>query len=276
MFARICGALALIFCLTAGLDARDLKAEEIVAKHLASIGTAEKRKEIKNIVLLGLSTFESKLPERKSAGKVAIVSEPENLLFIASFAADSYRYEKIGVFGGKLNVPFTNPGVRSPLGDFLMEHPSILKNGLFSGALSLTWALGDENAKKGKMIAAGTKKIDGRKVYVIDYYAQNSDSLKIQLFFDAETFQHLRSNYREEFNGKESTFGTLGQVNGYVVQLTEDFGDFKTSDGITLPSTAKVHYMGSSRKGTYEYDWEFKVAEMKFNQPLKEGFFAFD
>ncbi|MDQ3179872.1 MAG: hypothetical protein M3Q33_05065 [Acidobacteriota bacterium] len=271
-----CFVICLILFLISQSIAQELKLAEVISKHAASIGTVEKRKELKNIVLLGFSVFESKLPQRKSAGKLAIVSDKSNLLFISSFTGEGYPFEKIGIFEGKINVPFVSPGIRSPLGDFLWEHPGILKSGLFSGSMSLTWSLLEENLKKGKLKLAGTKKIDGRKAYVIEYFTEgNSDSLKIRLYFDAETFQHIRSQYREEFAGKEATFGTLGQINGYVVELTETFGDFKTSDGITLPNASKVRYMGSSSKGTYEYDRVFKVTEAKFNQPLKEGFFNF-
>lgn len=269
-----------VVCLTLFLIsqsiAQELKLEEVVSKHAASIGTIEKRKELKNIVLLGSSVFESKLPQRKSAGRVAIVSDKSNLLFISSFMSESYPFEKIGIFEGKINVPFITPGIRSPLGDFLWERPSILKSGLFSGSMALTWSLLEENLKKGKLKLGGTKKIDGRRAYVIEYFTEGTSAeFTIRLYFDTETFQHIRSQYREEFTGKQATFGALGQVNGYELELTENFSDFKTSDGITLPNVSKVHYMSSSSRGTYEYDWVFKVTETKFNQPLKEGFFNF-
>ncbi len=277
MSARIvCFAFSLVLFFTFLAAAQQLKLEEVVSKHTASIGTVEKRKELKNMMLLGSSEFRSKLPERKSFGKVAIVSDSSNLLFISSFLADSYPFEKIGFFDGKTNIPFITPGVRSPLGDFLWEHSSILKSGLFLGSMSLNWSFLEENLKKGRMNLAGTKKIDGRKTHVVEYYPEGtSDSFKIRLFFDAENFQHIRSHYREEFAGKQPTFGVLGQSSGFVLELTEIFSDFKNYEGITLPSVSKVHYMGSNSKGTYEYDWIFKVTEIKFNQPLEAGFFNF-
>lgn len=114
------------------------------------------------------------------------------------------------------------------------------------------------------------------KTHVIEFHPQGtSESLKIRLYFDSETFQHVRSEYREEYTGKEATFGQLGQVNGYVMQLIETYKDYKTYDNITLPSNYTVKYMGSSSKGTWEYDWSFKLNEVKFNQPLKDGFFTF-
>lgn len=285
MFAKkICCISFLILFFVAGLAAQDLKLEEVFAKHLASIGNEEKRKQLNNMMLLGYSEFQSKLPQRKSSGKVAIVSDSTNLLFISSFLSENYPYEKIGIFGGKINVPFVSSGIRSPLGDFLWEHPSLLESGLFAGSMSLKWSLLDENFKKSKNQLVGTKKIDGKKMYVVEHYPRgSSEEFKIRLFFDAETFQHVRSEYREEFTGKAPAFPgsrpgiseTFGRVNGYLIQLTEIFGEFQTYEGITLPSLSKVQYMGSSSKGTFEYDWIFRVNEVKFNQTLKENFFTF-
>src|SRR4051812_6613458 len=88
------------------VKAEDLKAEEIVAKHLESIGTKEKREEVKNRMVLGISEFHSKLPARKTGGKMIIVSETNNLFFASSFNSENYPFEKIGYFAGKVNVPF--------------------------------------------------------------------------------------------------------------------------------------------------------------------------
>lgn len=275
---KACYAVYLIiFLITGNAIAQQLNTDNIIAKHLDSIGTEENRKALKNMMLMGMSEFESRLPQRKSLGKVAIVSNSANLLFISSFMAQSYPFEKIGFFDGKINIPFTTPGVRSPLGDFLQEHPDILQNGLFSGSMSLNWRLLDAKSKKGTFSYAGTKKIDGRKAHIIEYFFKgNSPSLKTKLFFDAETFQHIRSEYKDEFEGRQSTFGKLGQDTSFIIELTETFSDFKTYENITLPSASKIHYATSSRSGSWEYDWVFKVSDVKFNQTLKEDFFNFN
>lgn len=285
-FGKLYLVACLVFLFIFNLTAQDLKIEDVVAKHTNSIAKSEKRKELKNMLLLGTSEFSSKLPERKSVGKVAIVSDASNLMLISSFAAESYPYEKIGLFDSKVNIPFVNSAIRSPLGDFLYEHPSILKSGLFSGSMSLQWSLLEENSRRGKINLSGTKKIDGKKLYVVDYYPPgSSEEFKIKLYFDTETFQHVRSEYREQYLGKETPFSgqnpnkanstTLGQSNGYVIQLIETFEDYKTFEDITVPTRYKVQYMGNSSKGVFEYDWVFKLNEVKFNQPLKENFFTF-
>lgn len=268
-------AAALLF--TTVISAADPKPAEIIEKHLNSFATAEKRKSLENMLLIGISDFNSKLPERKSQGRMVIASDAANFMILSSFAAVNYPFERIGMFGGKVNVPFVVSGVRSPLGDFLNEHPRLLTSGLFGGSMSLQWNFLERNTSKGNMNGAGTKKVDGRKAYVVDFYTQgNSDSLSIQMFFDAENFRHLRTRYREVVAGKEAVFGQLGRETGYELILTEDFSDFITQDGVTLPTKTKIHYVSNSGRGTFEYDWVFKVTEVQFNQKLKENFFVFN
>lgn len=281
----ICLIVCLTFLLSIKVTAKELKVEDVISKHLASIGAAEKLKDLKNMMLLGSSEFESKLPQRKSVGKLAIVSNDSNLLFISSFLSDSYPFEKIGLFGGKIDLPFAIAGTRSPLGDFLFENPSVLENGLFSGSMSLKWLLFDKDLRKGKVRLAGTKKIGGIQTYAVDYFPRNASSdFKIKLYFDADTFRHIRSEYKEEFDGKAPEFpsakdrtitGGMGQVKGFSIQLIESFSDFKTYENITLPSVSKIRFFGSSEKGVWEYDWTFRVTDVRFNQPLKEDFFKF-
>jgi len=277
MFAiRFYIALCFVFLFSTTSIADELKLEEVISKHLSAIGNLEKRKALKNIMMIGTSEFHSKLPERRSYGKVAIVSDNSNLLFVSSFAAEAYPFEKIGFFKGKMEVPFVTPGIRSPLGDFLWEHPLVLKNGLFSGSMTRQWAFLGDDAKNLKMDLGGIKKIDGQKAYQINFFSGGtSGDLKVKLFFDVETFQHIRSEYREEFSGKQPKFGVLGTTSGYEIELIETFSDFKTYEEFSLPSKHKVQYLVSGTTGTYEYDWTFKISEVKFNQNFSEDFFRF-
>lgn len=277
MSAKIIGYLLFLTILfVSAIQADDLKLQDVIAKHAEAIGTPEKRKNLTNMMLLGLSRFESKLPERKTVGKLAVVSNRSNLLFISSFASESYPFEKIGNFEGKIVVPFVTSGIRSPLGDFLIEHPNLLKSGLFSGSMSLNWNMLSDNLEKGKYNLTGTKKINGRKAYAVEFLGGgNIESFTVRMYFDAETFQHVQSEYRETYTGKQARFGVLGQLSDYTVELKENFSEFKTFDGITLPTVYNVHFESVTSKATYVYDWVFKVNDVKFNQTLKDGFFNF-
>lgn len=260
------------------VKAQELKVEDIISKHLDSIGAKEKREEVKNLMALGTSEFESKLPSRKTAGKAAIVSDADNLLFIVSLASKEYPFEKIGFFADKISLPFVTAGTRSPLGAYINDHSRILSEGLFTGSISSKWSLLNPQLKKGKLKSAGMKKIDGRKTYVLDYYLTgNSNEFTVRLFFDAETFQHLRTEYRHVIAPKQVIFGLSNEHRtGTEIAMTEQFGDFKDENGLSLPHTYKIKYMTASNSGTYEYNWSVTISQYLFNQKLIPNFFSFE
>jgi hypothetical protein len=259
------------------VSAQKLKAEEIIAKHLDSIGTKENRDAVKNRFAIGLSEFESKLPSLKAAGKAILVSDVNNLFFVASFNSKEYPFEKIGIFAEKVNLPFVTAGARSPLGAFIADHSKILTDGLFAGSISSTWQLLSPEIKMEKFKLGGTKKIDGRKAYALDYFASGTSSdFSIRVFFDIETFQHLRTEYIRTIPPKQATFGVLGTQTGVKLELTESFGDFKKVGDLTLPHSYKLQYLSNSNSGVYEFNWRITISEFRINQKLQEGFFNFD
>ena len=272
-------ALVLLFATSSvAIKAQDLKVEDIISKHLDSIGTKEKRAEMKNRMAVGTSEFESKLPTRRTTGKAAIVSDADNLLFIVSLASKEYPFEKVGLFADKISLPFISAGTRSPLGAYINDHSKILSEGLFTGSISSRWSLLNPQLKKGKLISAGIKKIDSGKAYVLDYYLNgSSNEFTIKLFFDAQTFQHVRTEYRHVISGKNVNFGQSGEhLTGTEIAMTEEFGDFKNENGLTLPYSYKIKYLTTSNQGTYEFNWGVTISQYLFNQKLPSNFFSFD
>ncbi len=275
----MCVTLLFVLCLSANFEVRadEPKTEEIIAKHLDSIGTKEKRNALKNRIAGGGSQFESKLPNRKTAGKAVIVSDAKNLFFVTSFNSQEYPFEKIGFFNDKVNIPYVTAGTRSPLGAFIADHNKILSEGLFTEAVSSMWSLSNSSIGKEKFGSAGTKKIDGRKTYALNYYPDGgSTEFTVKLYFDAQTFQHVRTEYRHTIASKQVTFGVLGQQFGVKILLTETFGDFKNADGLALPHSYQIQYLTDSNSGTYEYNWGITISKYLFNQNLAADFFTFD
>lgn len=260
------------------LWAQDLKVEDIVAKHLDSIGTKEKRDTIKNRMALGISSFESKLPAKNTNGKAVIASDDRNLMFLASFNSQEYPFEKIGYFNEKTNLPWVTAGTRSPLGTFLADHAKILSEGLFTGAISEYWTFLDLESRKAKVKTGGTKKVEKKNAYVLEYYPKGlgSTEFTIKLFFDSETYRHIRTEYYDQINPSQDTFGRLGRQAGTKIQLVENFDDFKTVDGLTLPYSYQAEYLTDSNSGVYEFIWGIKIKEYRLNQNLAPDFFKFD
>lgn len=259
------------------VSGQKITADEVIAKHLDSIGTREKRDAVKNRFAVGTSRFESKLPSRKTAGKAIVVSDSGNLFFVASFASQEYPAEKIGFFADKVTLPYITAGNRSPLGAFIADHAKILSDGVLTGSISNMWILLSPQNKKGKFDFGGTKKIDGRKMYVLDYFPTNSSTqFTVKLFFDAGNYQHVRTEYRRTMAPKTAPFGVLGEQTGVRIELTETFGDFKNIEGLTLPHSYQLKYLTDSNSGVYEYNWGITINEYFFNQKLEANFFTFD
>lgn len=275
------GNLLKIFVLIAVLAvpfaAQDLKPEDVIAKHLNAIGKKELRDSIKTLIAAGASEFESRTPVIKGGGKAIVVSDASNLYFVLGLNSKEYPAEKVGYFNGKASLPFIAAGNRSLLGMFLNEHAKMLSDGLFVGGMSLTWILNDPEHRKARFKSAGTKKIDGKKLYAIEYSPANggSSEFSVRLFFD-ESFNHVRTEYKREIQTKQGTFGQANQQASAKMDLTEVFSDFRTVDGITLPYVYRVTFVSNSNQMVNENSWGIRVNQYYFNQQLAPDFFTFD
>ncbi len=256
--------------------AQNLKADEVVLKHLESIGTKENRAGLTSLMAIGESEFESKIPIVKGGGRAVVVSNLENLFFVISLNSKEYPFERVGFFNGKVNLPYINAGTRSMLGLFIAEHEKILSDGIFGGSMSLRWAFWDEK-RKPQVKLSGTKKINDRKVYVLNYMPSGggSSEFSVRLYFDSESFNHVRSDYRREVLRGQGVFGQANQTANAVLQLTEDFSDFKTIDGLTLPHSYQVSFLSNSNTTSNENIWRINVGEYRLNQKLTPDFFTF-
>lgn len=270
--------LFMFAALASVLVAQDLKPEEIIAKHLDAIGKKATRDSLKTMLIGGRGSFEAKNPVVRGGGQAMVVSNPDNLYFMMTFKSNDYPFEKVGYFTDKVSIPFVNSGKRSLLGSFLAEHSKVLSDGLFGGVMSMKWPLMGSGNSKLRLRSLGTKKIDDKKVYAVDFLPSGSGSsdFNIKLYFDAETFRHVRSEYRREFLPGAATFGTSNQIAGSTLSLTENFSDFRTVEGLTLPYAYSVRFNSNTNAAMYENTWGITVVQYIFNQNLTPDFFTFD
>jgi hypothetical protein len=278
---RVFRSFAIFICITLLATmvshAQELSADEIIAKHVASVGKKEVLDQVKTLFALGLSSFESQSPQIKGGGKSMVVSDHGDLMWAISLNSRDYPYEKIGYFKDKVSLPYISAGQRSLLGTFIIEHPRLLTEGLFGGVMSLRWPLFEMKGKS-RIKSLGIKKVDGRKLYALSYQPDGggADEFTIKLFFDSETFAHVRSEYHREFSPANPQFGQANQLSNSEITLTENFGDFKTVDGITLPYTYAVEFSSNSNTSSYKTTWGIKVSQYYINQQLAADFFTFD
>lgn len=270
--------LLFVTCFVSSLGlAKDPTPAEVLAKHYASFGPAEKVASVKTMFVGGAGSFEARTPVVRGGGKAAVVSDPTNLYFIMSLNSREYPFEKIGMFGDKVSLPFVMSGQRSMLGSFLQEHSTILSESLFGGATSLRWITNVAAGSKLKMAFGGTKKINDRKAYAIDVFTgSGSSEFKVRMYFDVENGRHMRSEYKRDLPVRKITFGRQNEIGDARLELTEEFSDFKDSDGLMLPYDYKVTYTSNNGDQNYTASWGVKVINYVFNQKLAPDFFTFD
>src|SRR5262245_55195748 len=136
-----------------------ITAEEVIAKHLESIGPAQNRQAITSRIIAGTSFVVFRTaPTGQAAGKAVLASEGTKNLIGMSFQSPVYPREEFGFNGTSFVAAYVTPGVRSSLGSFLMLHDLVFKQGLMGGTLSSSWPLLDPASRGAKLEYAGTKK----------------------------------------------------------------------------------------------------------------------
>src|SRR5207253_5842816 len=173
-----------------------------------------------------------------------------------------YPFEKMGFNGKTVYVASLKPGVYSTLGKFFMEHEMLFREGLIGGTLSSAWPLLDLSQRGAKLKYDGTSKIDGRETYVLEYIGKNNTGLEAKLYFDAQTFQHVRTKYEQRITKQMPGGPSVTQQEAqYINQLIEDFSDFKPEGDLTLPHSYKLQLVKQSPTQRVLQDWIFTLTK---------------
>lgn len=273
MRSIIVGFLAVLVLCASSSSAQKLKAEEIVAKHVESLGAAEARSAIKNRVIVGRVLVKFITHKNQADGRVVLASTGAKNYLGMNLNAGDYTAEKFVFDGKKSNVGYAFNAQRSVLGSFVQSNNWIVEESLLAGALANSWALA--SAGKGKLSSDGLKKIDGSEVYVLGYSKKGGGDLDVKLYFDKETFRHVRTEYK-----RMSSAGigrTPEQSSGFSEtrhRIVEDFSNFKEENGLVLPHNYKLLYSVSGQNGTTEIEWNFDLTDFAVNQNLDENTFS--
>lgn len=277
--------LAICFLLIGACSAKDpkLKADDVAQKHLDSIGTAERRASVKSRAISGDVRMkidvgaQGPAAQGLVAGTLSLVSSGSKYRIAMPFDYVDYWGEQFVYDGAKPQVAFSYIQRRSPLADFLFRYDVILAEGLFGGTLSTAWPLLDRDEKQPKIEYAGLKPLDGQQVHVLNYHRKKGQAdLRIELFFDAETFRHVRTAYNMQmlYENSSGALDNQQRQQPSFYHLEEYFSDFKEFDGLTLPTRWNILFerSGSSRTGQRQY--AIVVHQVEHNRRLAENAFA--
>lgn len=255
-----------------------IKPEELVARHIEAIGTADARNSSRSRIVAGTSIMNLKTGGRgQSTGPALLASQKEKVLLKAEFSSAGYPFEKIGFDGRKLHAKQYSPGIRSPLAEFFMSHETLFSEGLLGGALSSAWPLLDLAGRGPKLQYGGTDKIDGREVHKLKYLPREGSELKITIFLDGENYQHLRTECERVIAAPMGgTPGASASMRETRYKLVEDFRDFRKEGGLTLPHTYTIQYSVSKLNNPIVLDWTFTFTRFTFDYPIEEKQFLAD
>ena len=226
---RFCCALIVLALLAATpvADEKDkLSGAEIIGKHIAAVGGRAALAKIKSRVAIGTAKKDS-----DAAIPVAIMSEvPNHLSAIYQFEGFNWYL----VFDG--SKPSVRPVLTRAAAPITHKYEEMLTSGTMFNDISLYNVLNQAESSEITFEAKGMKKVRGRQAYVVE--TKPNKGLPVRLYFDADNFMWLRTDYGSVHITKDLG-GFTNAIGAKDEETTFDFyvetSDFKEVDGVKLP-----------------------------------------
>jgi hypothetical protein len=304
--------LSSLFVLTLALvqiglvSASDLKPAEIVARHLDSVAPAATRAAAKSRVVQGTLTFRVPVGGGgEVAGTWGRVSSEDKSAFVMRFRAGNWRGEQFTFDGSKTGfAAATSSHRRSEFAEFISSQDFIIKEGLLGGEYSTGWALTRLEENHARVESLGRKKVHGRELIGLQYFSKKTNDMQVKMYFDPETFRHVLTIYSMTIapNMSSDVMQSPSQKETRYT-LEEEFSDFKTTEGVTLPTIYRLQWtedlpacttcdgsqvgpssVAAGQMPTREqvltdsgrtllFDWQMTVTGLRDNIPLDAGNF---
>jgi len=272
-----------IFCLIYSIQSgpaaaqdKKLTAEGLVARHLESVGTAEARTKALTRVVTGETKFIARLGGSANVdGNAMMVSAGAKLRLGIRLPLNDYPGEDLAFDGAQAATGLLPAGRRSQLSAFFNSQNLPLREGLIGGTLSTAWPLLRMDQTQPKLDYRGLKKIDGRQLHEVGYRPRKgSTDLKILLYFDPESFRHVRTKYNLEIGATIGTRENSNQNTESYFSMIEDFDDFSAVDGLTLPHKYRMQFSQEGRNGSALHDWSITIKKIEHNTKIDDPVFV--
>ena len=268
---------SIILCAPVFAQDKKLTIEELIAHHLDSIGSAQARGFAKNRVVSGTVKLVSRVGTASNIdGQAAVASSGAKLRYSMRFPSPQYTGEQLAFDGTKTVLGHLPSGRRSPLSLYLEQQSLPLRDGLLGGSLSTGWAMLRLDQLKPRLDYKGLKKIDGRQLHEVSYRPEKgSTDLKVALFFDAATFQHVRTEYEFKVPARLGVGpNDSARLQEDYYKLVEDFDDFRAVDALMIPRKYRLQLQVQTSRGSNVFDWNVVIEQVLHNQALDEQMFS--
>jgi hypothetical protein len=189
-------------------------------------------------------------------GAATLLSQGPNLFFQIPYGDPEYRGELVAYDGREVR------GTNTMLGRFTYQFQRILEEGLFGGVYSMNWALKEWADRGAKLASKGIAKRDGRELYQLEYRFKRGSDVNATLFFDADTFNHVMTQYKVVIS---SGFGLNSSGSTERYTLEEQFGGFEEIDGFTLPRRWTIRISSTTNTTLVEAKFDRIVYNVQIN-----------
>lgn len=283
-----------LLCLTAVLPIHaaddELTPEELVSRHLDSIGPEEARQQIQSREYAGQGVWRMVLGGvGHMAGAVFFASSANTCDF--SFGSEpnqAFTGERFLYDGKDADVKRSFQEQYSVLGQFMRRNRNILGEGLFGGTANLSWSLLDTEGRRPRLKYLGLREVEGRELHALDYRPRRrKGDISIELYFDPETYRHVRTEYHERFIGdigpgrdpslsrvpNSPSDPAISMLEESQVIFIETFESFHPADGVMVPArwTLKLDVYNEGRGSGSANSSEIEVG---FEEVVHNGAFG--
>jgi hypothetical protein len=254
-----------------------MKPEELVARHLAALGSPESRSVVQSRGARGTARMEVlRGGSGFLEGPVVFASQGRKLLLSIQFNHLNYSAEQVSYDDENIYVGNIQPGVRSQLGSFLYQYHELVKEGLFGGVLSTAWPLLDLEGRNPKLDYRELKKVSGQELLELQYrIRKGGGDVKIRLYFDPESFRHIATTYKLTIAapmGRTSEESARQSETRYT--LEEWFGDFRPLDDLDLPAQWTVRLTVETGFGNFMGKWDMTFPQIAHNPSIDPQIFV--
>ena len=252
--------LALVLSQAGLIRAAGLKPEELVARHLDSLGTPAARAAVKSREWCKAQHGSRSLSAEGAGWKAKERWFQRNAKFWTSCCSSIPTTRARQIHLGWQQILYRSHKGGPPAHQLrrIREESKRHAAGRVAGGRLVNWlTLLNLDNPDPKLSYGGIKKVDGRQLMVLHYESKKGNDMNIRLYFDPETYQHVMTVYELTASaglgalsnrpGAEPTQSSRQRDIRYT--LEERFSNFITTDGITLPAHYNIHFTEDCRVG---------------------------